>query len=593
MQKRQLFGTLSALPYCLRLSWQSSRKYTTVRLLGKIILPVADILGAYVLKYVLDLLSGAWTVPEPSRTLTGLLLLAAVLPLTAAIFRRLVSYAEGLHNNILEQYVRQDLMDKALSADLELFDNPRFYDKFATVRRDSYALTYQIWNVLDCVSASIGFLGTLVVLSSSSPLYGLLMVAAAFPSALVNRKYTKVLYEFSLSQAGTERKKDYLFWLSSTREYAQSVRLYGIGPMLKARYQAIWQEIFSKKRKMACSRMLLTILFELLPHAVILGVTLHISFGVLNGAATIGDYSLYTGLLSQLWSSIILLVEYGTQIYENRLKIENVQSFQQVPRKVISGPLPLESVESIEFDHVRFGYAGMEKPVLEDVSFILRRGEKLALVGVNGAGKSTLIKLLMRFYDVTGGQIRINGRAIREYRLEDLRRCFGVYCQGAPNFGFTLRENVSIGSDEAQTDEKVLAALGKSGADFLMGQAPHGLDTSITRQFEEDGIELSGGQSQKLALARTFYREASAFVLDEPSASLDPEAEEHIFRSLEEFCQGKAVLFTSHRLTNVSIADRIIVLEDGRIIECGTKEELLNQSGRFAELYTYQAEKFK
>ena len=179
MQKRQLFGTLSALPYCLRLSWQSSRKYTAVRLLGKIILPVADILGAYILKYVLDLLSGAWTVPEPSRTLTGLLLLAAVLPLTAAIFRRLVSYAEGLHNNILEQYVQQDLMDKALSADLELFDNPKFYDKFAPVRRDSYALTYQIWNVLDCVSASIGFLGTLLVLSSSSPLYGLLMVAAA------------------------------------------------------------------------------------------------------------------------------------------------------------------------------------------------------------------------------------------------------------------------------------------------------------------------------------------------------------------------------------------------------------------------------
>jgi len=186
LQKRQLFGTLSALPYCLRLSWQSSRKYTAVRLLGKIILPVADILGAYILKYVLDLLSGAWTVPEPRRTLTGLLLLAAMLPLTAAIFRRLMSYAEGLHNNILEQYVQQDLMDKALSADLELFDNPRFYDKFATVRRDSYALTYQIWNVLDCVSASIGFLGTLLVLSSSSPLYGLLMVAAAFPAPMVS-----------------------------------------------------------------------------------------------------------------------------------------------------------------------------------------------------------------------------------------------------------------------------------------------------------------------------------------------------------------------------------------------------------------------
>lgn len=250
--------------------------------------------------------------------------------------------------------------------------------------------------------------------------------------------------------------------------------------------------------------MLLTILLELLPHGVILGVTLRISFGVLSGGATIGDYSLYTGLLSQLWTSIVLLVEYGTQIYENRLKIENVQSFQQVPRKVIGGPLPLKSVESIEFDHVRFGYARMEKPVLEDVSFTLRQGEKLALVGVNGAGKSTLIKLLMRFYDVTGGQIRINGRAIREYRLEDLRRCFGVYCQGAPNFGFTLRENVTIGSGDTPLDEEVLAALRKSGADSLLDQAPHGLDTSVTRQFDEEGMELSGGQSQKLALARTF-----------------------------------------------------------------------------------------
>jgi len=251
-------------------------------------------------------------------------------------------------------------------------------------------------------------------------------------------------------------------------------------------------------------------------------------------------------------------------------------------------------VESIEFEHVSFTYPGAKEPALEDVSFLLHRQEKVALVGLNGSGKSTLIKLLLRLYDPDNGVIRINGADIREYRLSELRANFSVYFQDMRNYCFTLRDNLTI-ADEAQgnVEETAATALRNSCCEDILNRAGRGLDTNLTRFFVADGIELSGGQHQKLALARALYRRHTALILDEPSSNLDPKAENEIFQALQELTQGKMTIFTSHRLSNVFLADRIIVLERGKIVEDGTQEELLRNKQRYAELFRYQQEKYK
>ncbi|MFZ2538724.1 MAG: ABC transporter ATP-binding protein, partial [Oscillospiraceae bacterium] len=517
-----------------------------------------------------------------------------VIALLNAVIQKTVSYAEGLHNDILERYITLGMMDKALGADLELFDNPTHYDKFTSVKRDSYATTYILWNALDCISSFITFSGAFAVLCTSNWLYGVLMVVAAFPSAIAGHKYTKILYRLGLTQINDERKKGYLYEVASTKQYAQDIRLFGIGGILKDRYTCLWTNIFTAKKKKIKARTILTTILEFLPELVIAFITLNISFKALSGIATVGDYSLYTGLLGQLWSAIYMLTNSAVNIYENKLKIDNVKSFDTMGKSIKNvGNRLLESVETIDFIHVSFCYPQANQNALNDINFTIHNGEKLAIVGVNGAGKSTLIKLLLRFYDVSGGQILINGVNIKEYTIDSLHKCFSCYFQNTPNYGFTLRENISIADQRTPVDKEILDAIWESDGNTILAKSPSGLDTYLTRAFEDSGIELSGGQNQKIALARTFYRSSSALILDEPSSSLDPEAEHRLFQSLERLCKGKTTLFTSHRLSNINLADRIVVIENGEVIEIGTREELLKNPQRFAQLYQYQAEKFK
>lgn len=586
---------LATVFYCLKLSWRASKYYTVVRLAGKILLPVSTILTSFLLKYILDLISGAFIPDNKVAVLVLLVAGTAALALISQTAQKLTSYAEGLHNDILDKQISLSLMEKALSADLELFDNPKHYDKLNSVQRDSSATTFILWNALDFLSAGISFLGAFTVLCSSSPLYGLLMVAAAFPSAIAGQKYTKILYCLGLAQMNEERQKSYLNAIATNQAYAQDIRLFNLGGMLKKRYSRIWNQVYQAKKKKIKKRAIWTTVLEFLPEGVIVFVTLDISLKALSGASSVGDYSLYTGLLSQLLASILTLTATAMQIYENMLKIDNVKSFDEIPHRVAdTGEIALKNVGTVEFRDVSFSYPGTERRVLSHVDFTVGEKERVALVGVNGAGKSTLIKLLLRFYDVSSGQILINGINIKAYTLDSLRRSFSCYFQNTPNYGFTLRENILIADQGREEREEELrkAILESDGADLLK-KLPQGLDTYLTRMFDEHGAELSGGQNQKIALARTFYRNCSALILDEPSSNLDPEAEHRLFEALERLCEGKTTLFTSHRLSNIALADRIVVLENGGVVEAGTREELLGTPGRFSQLYAYQAEKFQ
>lgn len=329
---------------------------------------------------------------------------------------------------------------------------------------------------------------------------------------------------------------------------------------------------------------------EFLPELVIAYVMFDISVKILNGNATIGDYSLYTGLIGQLWGAIQILTVTLIQIYENKLKINNVESFDDIPKRIMdNGKQVLKKVCQIKFRKVSFCYPGTNKKVLDNIDFCINDEERVAFVGANGSGKSTIIKLLLRFYNVSNGEILINNIDVHNYTLKSLHENFSCYFQNSLNYGFTINENIALSDFGFALD----VAVKYSGVNTFMWKCSNGTSSYLTRAFDESGVELSGGEHQKIALARTFYRKNCAIILDEPSSNLDPESENNVFQALDKFCAKKTVIFTSHRLSNIVLADRIIVLEGGCIIEEGTKEALLKNPGRFSELYKYQSDKFQ
>ena len=496
---------------------------------------------------------------------------------------------------MLKKDISLMMMERSLSADLEFFDNPAYYDKQLSAFRDSFAIPSLFWNALHSVSALVSLIGVSVVLGRENILYVLLMLPATIPAAIVSAHYTKAVYYLSLEQINSERQLSYFQALAIDKRYAQDLRLYNVGESLQSRYKKLWQDIFTKKRGMIRRKNIETALLTVLPEIVIVFIGFDIASRVLAMEATVGDYALITGLVSQLWGAVSQLTSSVMQVMDNKLRIENLRSYEAITNRVRdTGNRKLDRVEKISLENVSFTYPNTTHKAIDDVSFTVGLGEKLALVGVNGSGKTTLVKLLLRMYEPDNGMIRINDIDIREYTLNSLRKNFSVYFQDMANFSLTIRDNFVL-TDETNPnpEEKMLQSIKDVGMEGEIKRSRNGLNSFLTKYFNKEGMELSGGQHQKLAFARTLFRRHNTIILDEPSSSLDPKAEHDIFEVLENVTEDKLTIFTSHRLSNIYLADRILVLENGKVVEDGTQEQLIKNKKRFAELFQYQQEKFE
>ena len=579
--------------YCLQISWRASRLYTLVRIGSKIADAAIGIGLAFTMRNLLNLLAGA------DGSLSALLwisVLTAALTLVRLLLERLADYCAGMHNDVLSNHVQREVMDKSVRADVAFYDSPKFYDAVESIRGDSFAIVTVVWSAMDGVSACVTLVSAFAILCGANALYGLIVIAAALPSTIMHKFYTETLYRFGLAHMQEERKMDYLSAIASSRAHVFDVRLFNLGGYIKQKYMDIWTGFFHKRRKLLQKRTILIAALSCLPELAIAVILFRIGAGVLRGEAAIGDYSLYGGLLAQLLGAVFMLTYSVMRLYEDRLKIQNVQQFSRFANTVQNNgkrTLAIGEPVGIEFRRVSFRYPDTDALVLDGISFAIAPGEKLCIIGLNGAGKSTIMKLLLRFYDADAGEILINGHPIHEYELTNLRGAFSSFFQHVVQYAFTLRENVIL-SDLAQSDAQagLMRALEQADALDLLDDLPQGVDSHVTKEFAADGAELSGGQYQKLALARTFYRRCAVMLLDEPSAALDPEAEHRVFAYLEEFCKDKTTVFTSHRLSNVYLADTIVLLEGGKITEQGTHRALMAQNGRYAALYRLQAEKY-
>lgn len=550
-------------------------------------------------KAFLDALAGVLPVPKKVRLVVFLSLVLLLIRIIQSILQKISTYAQTVHEEILNQKLTLRTMGIAMKLDLEYYDEDKYYDKLNNCVSDSYVFGLLLWNAINLIGSIVTCLIVFVALTKESLIYSMIMLIAAVPSAVVNVHYTRAVYRLALEQSNGERQKIYLMGIAMDRRAAQDIRLFDAAEFICRKYEKIWKKVFDRKKRLVRKKSTITGILESFPEIVMVGIMLHITIQIIYGQNTLGDYSLYSGLLIQFSSGILAFSNAASQIYDNKLKIVNYRSLEEYPNQVEDkGTACLERVREIEFYQVSFSYPGTKTKVLEDVSFKLHEGEKVALVGVNGCGKSTLIKLLLRFYDVDSGSIKINGRNIQEYSLKELRRNFSIYFQDAINYSFSLRENFIFSDskrseDYAEIDCDIKRALSESDGIEILDKAGGDLNRQLTRFFAEDGVELSGGQHQRIAIARAFYRRHTALILDEPSSNLDPEAEYKLFEKLREFTKGKTTLFTSHRLSNISLADRIVVLEHGKIVEDGTQRELLENPKRYAQLYQYQKEKFQ
>ncbi len=485
-------------------------------------------------------------------------------------------------------------------ADLVRIEQPAFQDELRLIQEAVYFLPRLFTFLRDGLGAALTLGGLLFLLAGLHPLLPLILAILSAPHLFSEQRLQKLKYEAMARHSRAAREMDYCARITTEPVAAKEVRVFGLGDFFLGRFRARFEAAFSEISRIRLAHLRLSALFTGL-HALALGGGFwYVAVQAGSGQFTLGDIALYLNAVAQAQHLILnLLFWFGFQ-YETLLHLRGLFAFLDQAKPAIalspSGKgrqAPIELHRGIELRKVHFRYPESSGPVLEGVSALLPGGKVTALVGANGAGKSTLVKLLTRMYDPDSGEILLDGIPLLRYDLHSLRRRIAVVYQDFARFALTLRENIAIGADEpGRVDGALEEAARWAGADVVAAKLPQGYETQLTRRFA-GGVELSGGEWQKLALARSFIRDAALVILDEPTAALDAEAEYRLFAHFSQLMAGKTALLISHRFSTVRMADHILMLEGGRIVETGSHAELIALGGRYATLYKMQAERYQ
>lgn len=583
---------IKSLIYCLIISWKSSRVCFLFRGIASVFAAIIPFLTIYLSKHIVD------GVMEKKHS--DIILLLMLLMFTN-IFNDLINdflmYMKDLHDDRLKNMVETRIMERALDIDVAKFDSTVFPDLLQAASNNSYTLINAIWNVFRLLSVSVSFTIALASAAAYNIVFVLVIFLVMLPSVFVDQKYAKEIHDFYLQNIINERKKYHYQNMALERQWARDVRLYDLKKFILTRYSNLWKLIYNQKKRLLRNQFFANSIVGLLPEVVMFLLSLLIILDVKNGKITIGDYIFIMGIFSTLCTSLYAVISANVTIYKDRLNIEILSKFEEFQNNIQDSGIEILDSDKIEieFKNVSFSYPNCDNEVLHKVSFKINSGEKVCLVGINGSGKSTIIKLLLRYYNVTDGEILINGMAIEKYTLQSLKNSVSILFQDITLYPFDLKENIVIADiDRANNQEEAaIISLKRAGAYHLLNKLPYGVNTYIHKIFSDEGYEPSGGEAQQIGLARSIYRSRALLILDEPSSDLDPESEANMMKNIINMWQNKTVIFTSHRMSIVNLANRIIVIEDGRIIENGQHEQLINSNGRYAELYHTQANNYK
>ncbi|MEX2029458.1 MAG: ABC transporter ATP-binding protein [Anaerolineales bacterium] len=533
--------------------------------------------------------------------------LRGVLPLLVAEFglfalqaanNQIRSLAEHILHSRLNLSINTRIIRKALELDLSHFENAEYYDKLQNARREADWRGLQIVNGgFYLVQNALTLLSFAVLLLRFSPWLAALLFLATLPAFIAQSRFAELSFRVLSWRAPEARRLSYLEHLLTDYHAVKEVKLFGLGEPLLGRYASLFWKILQEDQDLARRRSLASLGWGFLATLTYYSSYAWIVFRAVGGAITLGDMTLYLAIFRGSQSTFEAIFFGLSKLYENGLFMSNLFGFLSLePQMRIAQsprPAPSAGAEGVEFRDVWFRYPGQEGWTLRGVTLQIRPGEKVALVGPNGAGKTTLIKLLTRLYDPTQGSITLEGVDLRDLDPADLRRKIGVIFQDFVHYHLAAAENIGFGQIEALEDRpRIVRASEKSGAHPVLEALPNGYDTMLGRWFEK-GRDLSGGEWQKVALARAFMRDCEILVLDEPTAALDAENELRVFQQFRALTEDKMAVLISHRFSTVRMADRIYVLEQGEITETGTHAQLVSQGGTYARLFTLQAESYR
>jgi ATP-binding cassette, subfamily B, bacterial len=585
------------MPPVLSILWESGRAVVSWGVALRVVVAVLPFAIAKVAQYIINDIAGVLRGAALPSNFWILVATEVTLNVVAGLITRAIDYSDSLLANRYTQYVSVRVMEQAARLDLTTYENPLFYDRLERARvqaTDRLAMIQQMGRLIQQIITTLVFSAAL---AWASPWLVLLLAVGVLPSFVGETHYAFLGYAKNFRQTPAKRQMDYLRQVAGSREGAKEVKLFGLSTFFTDRFKTLANQIYREDVALSRSKLIVGGLLGVLGTLGYYGAYVYVIWRTLKGAYDIGQFTFLTAAIQQASSNLQQVFSTASGIADQALFLTDLIAFFDMQPTVQSKPgalpVPTKIRVGFEFQNVSFAYPGTNRAVLKNFSLTLSPGERIALIGENGEGKTTVVKLITRLYDPTEGQILLDGVDLREYSIEDLHRQIGVIFQDFMRFEMTARENIAVGRvDQGHQQEDIVLAAQKSLADTVVTKLAGGYDQMLGRRFE-GGVELSGGEWQKMALARAYLRDAQLLILDEPTAALDARSELEVFERFAELTTGKMALLISHRFSTVRMADRIVVLSRGRLLEEGTHQELMARHGLYASMFEMQAASYR
>jgi len=595
---QERLSALRNLPPVLKIVWDSGPIVVALGFAFRLLAALQPIGLLYVSMRIIDLIvtihSRHQAIPQRLWWLVAAEFAIAVL---GNILTRTIDYLDSLLADKYTRHVSIQVMKHAAELDVIAYEDPVFYDRLERARvqaTDRLAMIQMLGRLVQQVITTITLSASIIYYS---PWLLLLLIAGVLPAFLGESHFAFLGYAKNFRQTPVRRQLDYLRILGGSKEAAKELKLFGLSKFLTDRFTRLSDEVYEENVALSRRKLIAGALLSIIGSLGYYSAYVYVIWRAAIGALTIGKLYFLAGAILQASTNIQMIFSTLSGVADQALFLTDLLAFFEMQPTIRSKPNALPAPRPIrrgfEFRNVSFAYPGSSRLILKNLDFTLHVGERVALIGENGQGKTTIVKLITRLYDPTEGQVLLDGVDLREYSLEDLYREIGVIFQDFMRYEMTARENVAVGRiEEIGNSEEIAAAAHKSLADEVIAKLPGKYDQMLGRRFES-GVDLSGGEWQKLALARAYLRDAQLLVLDEPTAALDARSEYEVFERFAELTGGKMALFISHRFSTVRMADRIVVLADGRITEDGSHEQLMALGGQYGEMFELQAASYR